>query len=266
MANGTETITPAAGARTRYAPRVFPATKMAGWKVRNPAGEDLGKIEELMIDVMSARIAYAVLSYGGIFGIGDKFFAVPWEALTMRPDDEVFIIDVPKERLENAPGFNKDEWPMTGDRELRPEEEEAWVRPPARMPFRARRVEEEERPVAVIQRTTVVEERPATTARTEPVKAGQAGLDIAPVVSTPTRRTEEKAPETTYRTAEERGRRGETYSREIERERTGQERGRSRDPCMYDPNRENPDYNCEWMEGMFAHFGYRPYWQDYEME
>ncbi len=91
------------------------ATTLAGDSVRNTADEDLGKIKELMIDIPSGRIAYAVLSFGGILNMGNKLFAVPWSVLTLDEDEKEFILDIPKERLENAPGFDKDNWPDMAD-------------------------------------------------------------------------------------------------------------------------------------------------------
>jgi sporulation protein YlmC with PRC-barrel domain len=91
--------------------RVLSAKTLAGDSVRNSAGEDLGKIEELMIDVQTGRVAYAVLSFGGFLGMGSKLFAIPWEALTLNEEDHQFILNVDKQRLENAPGFDKDNWP-----------------------------------------------------------------------------------------------------------------------------------------------------------
>lgn len=95
--------------------RVMGATTLAGDSVRNTADEDLGKIKELMVDIPSGRIAYAVLSFGGILNMGNKLFAVPWSVLTLDEDEKQFILDVPKERLENAPGFDKDNWPDMAD-------------------------------------------------------------------------------------------------------------------------------------------------------
>lgn len=95
--------------------RVMGATTLAGDSVRNSADENLGKIKELMVDVSSGRIAYAVLSFGGALGIGNKLFAVPWSVLTLDEDEKEFILDVPKERLEAAPGFDKDNWPDMAD-------------------------------------------------------------------------------------------------------------------------------------------------------
>lgn len=83
--------------------------------VVNRQGEDLGSVEDLMLDPQSARVQYAVLDFGGFLGIGDKLFAVPLEAFTIDRDNERFVLDVSKDRLENAPGFDKDDWPTTAD-------------------------------------------------------------------------------------------------------------------------------------------------------
>lgn len=95
--------------------RVLSAATLTGDRVRNPAGEDLGKIEEIMIDVPAGQVAYAVISFGGFLGIGDKLFAVPWRALTLNERDHVFILDVDRRRLEEAPGFDRDNWPDMAD-------------------------------------------------------------------------------------------------------------------------------------------------------
>lgn len=67
--------------------RVLAASTLAGDKVRNAVGEDLGKIDEIMIDIPTGRIAYAVLSFGGILRMGNKLFAVPWSALRVDEDE-----------------------------------------------------------------------------------------------------------------------------------------------------------------------------------
>lgn len=95
--------------------RVLSASTLAGDQVRNSAGEDLGKIEEIMLDIPSGRIAYAVLSFGGFLGIGDKLFAVPWSSLRIDEGEHQFILNVDRQTLENAPGFDKDNWPDMGD-------------------------------------------------------------------------------------------------------------------------------------------------------
>ena len=97
-------------------PRVLSATTLKGDKVRNSAGEDLGKIEEFMIDLESGRLAYAVLSFGGFLGVGNKLFAVPWPALALDTDKHEFVLNVDKVLLKSAPGFDKDHWPDMADR------------------------------------------------------------------------------------------------------------------------------------------------------
>ena len=70
-----------------------------------------------MIDLPSGRIAYAVVSFGGFLGIGDKLFAVPWQALTLNTAEHEFILDVDRDTLERAPGFDKEHWPDMADPE-----------------------------------------------------------------------------------------------------------------------------------------------------
>lgn len=91
--------------------RLLSASTLAGDKVFNLAGENLGKIEDFMLDMESGRIAYAVLSFGGVLGLGDKLFAVPPEALDLDEDKRCFVLDASKSDLQNAPGFEKDAWP-----------------------------------------------------------------------------------------------------------------------------------------------------------
>jgi sporulation protein YlmC with PRC-barrel domain len=97
-------------------PKVLSADTLTGDKVVNHQKEDLGKIEHLMIDLANGRIAYAVLSFGGFLGMGDKLFAIPWSALTVDTVEKQFILNVDKEVLKRAPGFDKDHWPNMADR------------------------------------------------------------------------------------------------------------------------------------------------------
>ena len=92
-------------------PKVLSASTIIDDKVVSPTGEDLGSLKELMLDMDAGRINYAVLSFGGFLGLGDKLFAIPWEALTLNSKNHTFVLDVDKEQLENAPGFDKDNWP-----------------------------------------------------------------------------------------------------------------------------------------------------------
>ena len=97
-----------------------------GAKVRTRQGEDIGIIKELLVDPESGRISYAILAYGGLMGLGEKLFAFPWEALTQRPEVQVFVLNVDREQLENAPGLNRDEWPIRS----------SWEHSKSLMPYR----------------------------------------------------------------------------------------------------------------------------------
>jgi len=101
-------------------PRVMAADTLEGNDVKNRAGEDVGEIEHIMLDVPTGKVAYAVLACGGFLGLGEKLFAIPWSALTLDTSDKCFVLDVDKERLKNAPGFDKDHWPSMAD--------ETWAR------------------------------------------------------------------------------------------------------------------------------------------
>jgi len=96
-------------------PEVMAADTLEGDKVVNPRGEDLGTIEEIMIDVQRGRVAYAVMSCGGFLGMGEKLFAIPWSALTLDASRHCFVLDADRERFEKAPGFDKHHWPSMAD-------------------------------------------------------------------------------------------------------------------------------------------------------
>ncbi len=96
-------------------PKVMAADTLQGDDVRNEAGEKLGELSHIMIDVPSGRVAYGVLTVGGFLGMGEKLFAIPWRALRIDPEQHGFKLDVSKEKLENAQGFDKDAWPSMAD-------------------------------------------------------------------------------------------------------------------------------------------------------
>jgi sporulation protein YlmC with PRC-barrel domain len=96
-------------------PRLMGANTLTGNDVYNRQDEDLGDIKEFMLDMTTGRVAYAVLSFGGFLGMGEKLFAVPWSALTLDTVNKRFVLDASKERLESAPGFDKDHWPDMAD-------------------------------------------------------------------------------------------------------------------------------------------------------
>lgn len=100
---------------TNRHPRCLSSSTLTGDDVKNSAGEDLGEIKDFMIDLNDGRIAYAVMAFGGFLGMGDKLFAVPWSAMRLNTEDHCFVLDVDKERLKQAPGFDKDNWPDFAD-------------------------------------------------------------------------------------------------------------------------------------------------------
>ena len=97
-------------------PELMGADTLLGNDVYNKDGEDLGDIKEFMIDMSSGKVVYAVLSFGGVLGLGDKLFAVPWSALVLDTVNKRFTLDVLKTALEKAPGFDKDKWPSMADK------------------------------------------------------------------------------------------------------------------------------------------------------
>ena len=93
----------------------FKASNLIGEEVRNKQGKDLGAIHDLVLNG-NGSVGYVVLSHGGFLGMGDKYFAVPWKAL-MWTDDRKLILDVPEDRLDKMPGFEKDNWPELNDQD-----------------------------------------------------------------------------------------------------------------------------------------------------
>ena len=96
-------------------PALMGADTLIGDSVVNGQDEDLGDIKEIMLDMRSGQVAYAVLAFGGFLGMGEKLFAVPWQALQLDTINKRFVLDVDKQRLQNAPGFDPDAWPDMSD-------------------------------------------------------------------------------------------------------------------------------------------------------
>jgi len=99
-----------------FKPNVLSASTLIGDEIYNAAGEHLGELKEIMLDINTGQVAYAVLSFGGFLGMGNKLFAMPWEALTVDTERACFLLDVSREQLDHAPGFDKDNWPSAPDR------------------------------------------------------------------------------------------------------------------------------------------------------
>jgi sporulation protein YlmC with PRC-barrel domain len=95
---------------------ILSTSTLSGDNVVNLEGEDLGSIQDFMVDTENGRVVYAVLSFGGFLGFGDKLFAVPLDAMRVDTANHRLMLDVDKARLEDAPGFDKDNWPASSDR------------------------------------------------------------------------------------------------------------------------------------------------------
>jgi len=96
-------------------PQIMSSSTLEGDDIVNMGGEKLGSLEEIMIDVPRGRVAYAVLSRGGVLGVGGKLFAIPWSAFTLDADHKRLVLDIDADRLDRAEGFDKDNWPRMAD-------------------------------------------------------------------------------------------------------------------------------------------------------
>ncbi|MBP2299586.1 PRC-barrel domain-containing protein [Azospirillum picis] len=96
-------------------PRAMAADDLEDAKLRSPDGKDLGSISELVIDPGTGRVAYAVVELGGFLGIGEADFAVPWALFSASGDG--YVLNVPKDKLTNAPRFDDKNRPNMNDRQ-----------------------------------------------------------------------------------------------------------------------------------------------------
>lgn len=105
------TLSRAPSQEAQAAGRNVRASKLIGMDVRNVQGERLGEIKDLIVDVSNDRVHYAILSFGGFLGVGDKLFAYPVRSFTQTGDGDKLVLNVDKSRLKGAPGFEKDRYP-----------------------------------------------------------------------------------------------------------------------------------------------------------
>jgi sporulation protein YlmC with PRC-barrel domain len=110
------------GARANDPLKYLAVSSLIGDNIFNPAGETLGKIKDIMIDIIEAKIAYVVIEFGGFLGMNQKYFAVPMQALTIAKEHKnAFILNETRESLKEYPGFDKDHWPNTNSHEANAE-------------------------------------------------------------------------------------------------------------------------------------------------
>jgi sporulation protein YlmC with PRC-barrel domain len=94
---------------------VWLATGLLNDLVRNSAGQDLGKIEDLAVDPVTGQIRYAILSFGGLLGFGDKLYPIPWPMLSIAPSRDYMLLDIDRNRLSRAPVYDRGTWPDMND-------------------------------------------------------------------------------------------------------------------------------------------------------
>ena len=85
--------------------RLISSDKVDGTTVYNRQGEKLGSVRNFMVDKRSGKAEYAVLQFGGLFGIGSDYYPIPWEMLAYDVDQGGYVVDIDKERLEQAPRY-----------------------------------------------------------------------------------------------------------------------------------------------------------------
>lgn len=79
------------------------AEKVNGTNVYNMDGDKLGTVDDIMLDKISGKAIYAVMSFGGFLGIGEKQHPLPWSSLTYDKDKDGFVVNLDKRKLEQAP-------------------------------------------------------------------------------------------------------------------------------------------------------------------
>jgi len=100
----------------RETSRLISSEKVTDTNVENTRGDNLGHIEDIMIDKISGKVAYAILNYGSFLGIGGKLFALSWDILKYDTQRDAYVIGIPEERLKSAPSFDAGSMPNWGDR------------------------------------------------------------------------------------------------------------------------------------------------------
>ena len=106
MADPDTTSTPADPAH-----RLIASDRVEGTAVYNPAGEKLGTVKYFMVDKRSGKAEYAVMEFGGLFGIGSEHYPIPWELLDYDEDRRGYVVDIDREKLQEAPSYQDDRHP-----------------------------------------------------------------------------------------------------------------------------------------------------------
>jgi len=113
---------------------LYRGSKIIGSNVRDTRKKKIGQIKDLVLDSQRGDIAYAVVSFGGVMGVGKKFHAIPWQALQASDDGKYYILNADSETISQAPGFDKARWPDLADRKWSSDVDRYWSRMVGRAP------------------------------------------------------------------------------------------------------------------------------------
>ncbi len=102
------------------------ASKIIGTDVYDMQGKEIGEVKDIVIDPKSGNINYAVVSFGGVMGVGGKYFAVPWKSIQATEDAKNYALNVDRDALKAAPGFDKEHWPDMADQSWAADVERYW--------------------------------------------------------------------------------------------------------------------------------------------
>ena len=135
--DGVQVDTPAGRLVAGASAVTFRSSKLVGMNVKNSKNQDLGKIEDLVIDERG-HVRYAAISFGGFLGFNNKYFAVPWRSLKVKHDTSsnahYVELNVTKEYLDAAQGFPSDKWPDFADPEMNKKIDAYWLREESKTP------------------------------------------------------------------------------------------------------------------------------------
>ena len=92
-------------------PEIVPTSRLELYDVVNLRGEDMGQVQNFMIDMVTGRVALVIVAFGGMLGISDHWIAIPFERMVWKPAEKKFVLNLPRTALEDAPGIDKDRWP-----------------------------------------------------------------------------------------------------------------------------------------------------------
>ena len=117
-----------APAATSQQHNLYRGSRIIGSNVRDLKDRKIGLIKDLVLDGGRGEIAYAVVSFGGVMGVGRKFHAIPWQALRPSDDGKYYILHADRETINQAPGFDKARWPDMADGKWNAEIDRYWSR------------------------------------------------------------------------------------------------------------------------------------------